>query len=360
MIILSIDTSCDETAVAITNGRRVLAHVEYTQIATHQPWGGVVPSLARRAHEERIDGVIEAVCKKFVQINKAKIGTKSEENFTQRAFKDIDYIAVTYGPGLAIALEVGITKAKELAQIYEKELIGINHMEGHLYSCFAQNREGNPGTEFKFPYLVLLVSGAHTELVRVDDHLHYTLLGETRDDAAGEALDKAARMLGFQYPGGPVIERLAALSLKEDIYKFPRPMRNSKDLDFSFSGLKTSLYNLLNKIGEEEKIKNLNSLSYSFQEAVVESILIKVEQAVKNTGINRLIVGGGVVANTYLRLRLRRLLKKHAGEVLFPPYKYLTADNAAMIGVAAHYRVLNGNIIRNEAELDRQPRLSLA
>ncbi|MBI2641350.1 tRNA (adenosine(37)-N6)-threonylcarbamoyltransferase complex transferase subunit TsaD, partial [Candidatus Roizmanbacteria bacterium] len=168
MLILSIETSADETACAITKGRRVLSNVIYSQILTHAKWGGIFPSLAKRAHEERIDWVVEEGQKKF-------------------SLKDIDYIAVTQGPGLAIALEVGIKKAKELAQKYNKKLIAVNHLEGHIYSSFAQNSKGNPKRELEFPYLALIVSGGHTEIVLFKDHITYEVLGETRDDAAGEA-----------------------------------------------------------------------------------------------------------------------------------------------------------------------------
>ena len=221
--ILAIDTSCDETSVAIVEGRRVLSHVEYSQIAMHVKWGGVVPSIARRAHEERIDWVVDQAVKKF-------------------EIKNIDCIAVTYGPGLAIALEVGIKKAKELTRKFKKKLIAVNHLEGHIYSSFVQNSRGNPIRDFRFPYLALVISGGHTEIVLWRDHLKYEVLGETLDDAAGEALDKAAKMLDLGYPGGPVIERLAKEVQNKDFYNFPRPMLKSKTLEFSFSGLKTAFF----------------------------------------------------------------------------------------------------------------------
>lgn len=360
-MIFSIDTSCDETSVAITDNHRVLGHLEYTQIQTHQQWGGVVPSLAKRAHEERIDEIILLVCKKTVQHNKPLFLSKTKNaSPIDTVFNKVDHIAVTYGPGLAIALEVGIRKAIGLAKKYNKSLIRVNHMEGHAYSCFTQNKNGNPTHIFNFPYLVLLVSGAHTELLVLEDHLKFRMLGETRDDAAGEALDKAARMLGFQYPGGPVLERLANLSDKKDHYHFHRPMWDSKDLDFSFSGLKTAIFNKLRTMDEEQKSAAVKELSYAFQEAIVESILHKVEMAVQQTGITRLAVGGGVIANKYLRTKLRQLMKKHHGEVFFPPEHYLTSDNAAMIGVAAYYKVKRGEIVEDLKDLDRVPRLSLA
>lgn len=350
-IILSIDTSCDETAVAVTQGRRVLSNVIYSQILLHKEWGGVVPSIAKRAHEERIDFVVESALKKFV-----KKGFTSIED----AMKHIDYVAVTQGPGLAIALEVGIRKAKELAKTYEKNLIAVNHMEGHLYSPFVQNSKGNPELEMKFPIIGLLVSGAHTELVLWKDHLSYELLGETVDDAAGEALDKAARLLlGVGYPGGGAIERLSKTVKNRDIFKFPRPMSQTKDLQFSFSGLKTALLYKVKGMSEQERNNNLADLTSSYQRAVVDSLLIKLERAMQQTKCNRVSAGGGVIANSLLRVEMRRLVKKYHGEVFFPHYKYLTSDNAAMIGVVAGYRALKEEFVKDFDALDRVPRLQL-
>lgn len=346
MKILSIDTSCDETSVAITDGRRVLANVIYSQILIHKKWGGVVPSLAKRAHEERIDLVVKEAIK--------KLGIKSYE----LGVKKIDLIAVTQGPGLAVALEVGIKKAKELGKKYNKKIISVNHMEGHIYSSFVQNNKGNPKREFEFPYLALLISGGHTEIVLFKDHLQYEVLGSTIDDAAGEALDKAAKMLGLGYPGGAVIERLAYEVDNKDFYKFPRPMLRSDNLNFSFSGLKTAFYYFL-KDKKNLGVFNVRELVSSFQEAVFDTIIFKTEKAIKQTGVNRLVVGGGVIANLYLRKRIRQLAKKHNGSVLFPPYKYLTGDNAAMIGVVAYYKAKKELFVENLDNLDRIPRMPL-
>lgn len=337
MYIVSIDTSADETAAAVTAGRRVLSNVIFSQVSTHTKWGGIYPALAKRAHEERIDWVVEKALKKF----------------------QVDFIAVTYGPGLAIALEVGIRKAKELAQKYEKKLIGVNHLEGHIYSSFVENSRGNPRRDFKFPYLALVLSGGHTEIVLFKNHLEYEILGSTRDDASGEALDKAAKMLGLGYPGGPVIERLSREAKNCDYYKFPRPMLKSQNLDFSFSGLKTSFYYFLNTLTEKEKTGKIRELASSFQEAVFETIVKKTEVAIKQTGINNIVVGGGVIANLYLRRLFLQLVEKHNGSILFPPYKYLTGDNAAMIGVVASYKAEKGVFVKNISKLDRVPRLSL-
>lgn len=232
-------------------------------------------------------------------------------------------------------------------------------MEGHLYSSFIQNKNGNPVRDFNFPMLGMLVSGGHTELVLWKDHLSYEIIGETIDDAAGEALDKAARMLGFEYPGGPVIERLSADVNNNDIYKFPRPMRMSNDLNFSYSGLKTAFLYCIKKMSEDEKNKNIKNLSSSFQEAVFNSLMNKTEQAVKKYKVNTVVAGGGVVINQRFRFFLRTLAKKYNINAIFPPYNYLTADNAAMIGVAAYYKAQAGIFAQEGVSLDRVPRLSL-
>ncbi len=342
MLILAIDTSCDETAVAITSGRQVLSHVEYTQIQIHTAWGGVVPSLAKRAHEERIDYVIEKALKK-----------------ARKQITDIDYIAVTYGPGLAIALEVGILKAQEIARKYNKPIIPVNHMEGHIYSSFVQNSKGNPNFEFAFPYIGVLVSGGHTELILWKDHLSYEIIGETVDDAAGEALDKAGKMLKLGYPGGPVLERLAEKAGNSDYYKFPRPMLRSQDLNFSFSGLKTAFLYCIKKMNEDEIVESMDNLSSSFQEAVFATLIKKLELAIKQYKIVRLVTGGGVVINKRFRYLIRHLVQKYDGTVLFPSFKYLTSDNASMIGVAAYYKLQKNIIVRSTDQLQRVPRLSL-
>ncbi|MGB2731350.1 MAG: tRNA (adenosine(37)-N6)-threonylcarbamoyltransferase complex transferase subunit TsaD, partial [Microgenomates group bacterium] len=343
-IILSIDTSCDETSVAVTEGRRVLSNVIYSQVVIHKQWGGVVPSLAKRAHQERIDFVIEEAL--------AKAKMKIEE---------IDAIAVTQGPGLAVALEVGILKAKELANQNGKKLIAVNHMEGHLYSPFVQNSKGNPKTEFQFPMLGFLVSGAHTEIVLWKNHLAYEVLGETLDDAAGEALDKGARLLlNIGYPGGGAIERLSAEVNNEDRYKFPRPMQKIDSLDYSFSGLKTALLYAVQKMTEEEKLQNIKYLTSSYQEAVFDSLLLKLRKAIEKTGCARVACGGGVIANQYLRKKLRALIRKYEGVLYFPPYSYLTSDNAAMIGVVAGFKAEKNMFVENINDLDRIPRLRLS
>jgi len=349
--IFSIDTSADETSAAVTQGRKILSYLNYTQIQSHKEWGGIVPSIAKRAHEERIDWVIEETLRKFQNT----VGTGLKPVPT----KYIDYIAVTYGPGLAVALEVGIRKAKELAKKYNKPIIPINHLEGHIYSSFVQNSKGNPKRDFEFPYVGLLVSGGHTELVLFENHGSFTFLGETLDDAAGEAIDKAARLMGLGYPGGPVMERLAHEVDNIDLYKFPRPLHASKKIEFSFSGLKTAFLYFTQKLTSEEKIKNIRELASSFQEAVTDSLTNKTELAIKITGVSHLIVGGGVSANKHLRSKLRTLVKKYNGSVHFPTYTYLTGDNAAMVGVAAFYNQKRAVTGDKRDLIERIPRLRL-
>ena len=340
MNILAIDTSCDETAVAVTSGRRILSNVIYSQILIHQKWGGVVPSLAKRAHEERIDEVINLAMKK-----------------SRLNWDSIDAIAVTQGPGLAIALGVGIQKAIALAKTYNKPLIGINHLEGHLYSVFAQNSKGNPKKTIVFPYLGMIISGGHTEFVLWKNHLKYEMLGATLDDAAGEALDKAGKLLGLGYPAGAVIERLSEQVKHSDDYHFPRPMLKSGDLQFSFSGLKTSFYYFLKTLSEEEKQMKVKELASAFQEAVFDTILAKAEKAIQQTGISNMVIGGGVSANKYLRKKFRALVKKYKGAVQFPTQPSLTGDNAAMIGIAAWKKGETKQFSTDE--LDRQPRMKI-
>lgn len=343
MKILAIDTSCDETAVAVTEGRRIFSNELFSQIQLHAEYGGVMPQIARRAHEEHIDAVVEKALKK------ARV-----------TMQDIDAVAVTYGPGLAIALGVGIDKAKELAHKHHKKLIALNHMEGHIYSCFAQNSQGNPSEHMVFPYIVLLASGSHTELVIFSDHCTYTVIGATVDDAVGEALDKAARLIvdDMVYPGGPLIEKLAEKG-DPNAYDFPRPMQHSKDLHFSYSGLKTSLRNVVEKMTAPERVAEMHNLAASFQMAAFDALLIKLEKACRHYGIWNVALGGGVSANALLRKKVRALVSKNRGAAHFPTSKKLYGDNAGMIGIAAHFHAEKGDFIEDFDALQRvaRPRL---
>ena len=395
MLTLAIDTSADETSVAITSGRRVLVSVVSSQITSHKIWGGINPGVARLAHQKRITPVVNRALKKLQGIKKDAVrGDQSSDTSAHYTTKDITAVVVTRGPGLSIALDVGITKAREIAQEWRIPLIPVNHMAGHLFSPFVQNSHGHPDTEVPERFLSLLISGGHTQIVKVvvsrqssvdskqsiadscqlsgvqsqkskvenqidqwgDSHT-FTILGETMDDAAGEALDKAAKMLGLGYPGGPVIERLAKEMANRDFYRFPRPMIGLPTLDMSFSGLKTHLVYFLR--GEKgiivDPVAQLREIASSFQEAVFDTVIRKLDKAIAQTGITTLAVGGGVIANKRLRHLLRQLMKKHGGTVIFPPYKYLCGDNAAMIGVAAH---LAGHMQTQVGDWMSEPRLS--
>jgi len=346
MKILAIDTSADETSVAVTADRKVLSSAISSQIDAHSKWGGIVPSIAKLAHAERIDSVCESA------LTKARLAN---------GIKEIDAVAVTIGPGLSVALEIGIEKAVEIARENNIPLYGVNHMEGHLYSPFVQNSKGKPDIDLGFPFLSLLVSGGHTMIVNVVENGKYEILGETQDDAAGEALDKAAKMLGLGYPGGEVIEKLSSDVNNIDKYKFPRPMIHDGTLNMSFSGLKTHFYYLLKgKKGEDiDMVQDLKYLASSFQEAVFDVLLKKLESAINRKNPKTLCIGGGVSANKYLRLKLRRLSKKYGINVYFPPYKYLCGDNGAMIGVAASMMIKRGIKPNNVDLIERIPRLSL-
>ncbi len=340
MKILSIDTSCDETSVAITEDNKILSNIISSQIAIHKEWGGVVPALAKKAHQENIDTVLKEAL---------EIAVAGQDPFL---LNEIDFIAVTQGPGLSVALEVGIKKAKELVTQFNKKLIAVNHLEGHIYSAFVGK------DNFKFPYLVLIVSGGHTSLVLFKDHLSYEVIGETQDDAAGEALDKAAKMLGLGYPGGALIEKLAKNG-DPNFHKFPRPMRASKDLNFSFAGLKTSLFYFLKTLSKEEIEKNINNICASYQEAVFDTLQIKLTKAINQTEIKNILLVGGVSANKTLRNKLSELVKKNNGEILFPAENALYGDNAAMIGIAAYYYALQNKFVKDIDSLDRIPRMEL-
>ncbi len=376
---MAIDTSCDETSAAVTDEALVLSNVISSQINIHQKYGGVFPALAKRAHEERIDLVVREA------LGGAKRNMQAGQNGLRLAscVLPLSAVAVTYGPGLAIALEVGIKKAKELlrgsdpvkGQTLSVPLIAINHLEGHIYSCLAQNLAGKPTREILFPALCLIVSGGHTELILMKNHGEYQLLGETLDDACGEALDKAAKILKLGYPGGPIIERLAESLPKNPKFAFQRnsakqaiqnskfalnqPLREKNNLNFSYSGLKTQFLYLTQKMSEKELGQNLAELASVFQQAAFEQLLRKTAKTIELYGPKTLVCGGGVMANQCLKRLLRKLAKENDLPVFFPPNKKLTTDNAAMIGVAAYFKYQRGEFVKNPEALDRQPRLSL-
>lgn len=342
MKILAIETSCDETAAAVTEGRRVISNVIFSQIDIHRQYGGVYPALAKRAHQEKIEPVIKRALRN-----------------ARTSIKEIDAVAVTFGPGLVIALEVGLKKAKELALQYRKPLVPVDHLEGHIYSCFAQNRNGKPLRDFKFPFLALITSGGHTSLVIVKNHLDYEIIGQTLDDALGEALDKAAKILGLGYPGGPIIEELAKKG-DPGFLDLPRPLRDRDDLAFSYSGLKTAFRYQVEAMSQVKVRRHLADLAASFQQAAFAHLLDRLKTAFAKKGLSFLTAGGGVTANARLRREIRKLAKQKKVTVYFPPDKKLYGDNAAMIGVAAHFKYQKGFFLKDNFDrLDRVGRTDL-
>ena len=336
MRILGIETSCDETGVAIYDEEKgLIANQLHTQIALHADYGGVVPELASRDHIRKLAPLLQAALQ--------------EAHLTA---KDIDGIAYTSGPGLVGALLVGSTVARSLAYAWNVPAIGVHHMEGHL---LAPMLEENPP---RFPFVALLVSGGHTQLVRVDGVGRYELLGESIDDAAGEAFDKTAKLLGLDYPGGAALARLA-LKGTPNRFAFPRPMTDRPGLDFSFSGLKTFAANTLHQVMQEEGELTEQSkadIAYAFQEAVVDTLAIKCKRALKQTGLKRLVIAGGVSANKQLRQTLADLMQQLGGEVFYPQPQFCT-DNGAMIAYAGFLRLKQGQ--QQDLAIEVRPRWAM-
>lgn len=325
IITLGIESSCDETSVSVVkNGREVLSNVIDTQIPIHEKYGGVVPEIASRNHIE----AITRVTKKALE----------EANLT---FDDIDAITPTYGPGLVGALLVGLSYAKALSFAIDKPLVGVNHIEGHIAANYITYKELEP------PFLCLIVSGGHTHLVHVKSYTDFEILGKTRDDAIGEAFDKVARVVGLGYPGGPKVDKLA----KEGTSNIQIPKTHFDNLDFSFSGIKTAVINL------NHKDPNINKadLCASFQKTVTEILIDNVKKAISQTGIKKVVLAGGVSANSYIREKFLEL-KNEEIEIYTPDIKLCT-DNAAMIASAGYYRYINGD--RSSLELNAIPNLKL-
>ncbi len=313
--ILGIESSCDETSISIVkNGCVDIATTVLTQMDTHAMYGGVVPEIASRMHTEGITLALEDL------INKSDI-----------SIEDVDAIAVTYAPGLLGSLLVGIEFAKVLSFVYNKPLIKVHHIAGHIFA-------NNLVKKIEYPTLALVVSGGHTEIVRMDDPYTFTVLGTTLDDAIGECYDKVARVLGLKYPGGPNVERYALNG--HDTYKLPIPMNNN-ELNMSFSGLKSAVINLVHNENQRGNEIRKEDLACSFQNIAINELIRKTELAIKNTGIRRLIVAGGVSANKYLRSELDKLCTKLDVDLSIPPMKYCT-DNATMIACAAYPLYLRG------------------
>ncbi|MBR1737269.1 MAG: tRNA (adenosine(37)-N6)-threonylcarbamoyltransferase complex transferase subunit TsaD [Firmicutes bacterium] len=318
MNILAIESSCDETSAAVVrDGREVLSNIISSQIDIHKRYGGVVPEIASRKHIEAIDPVNDEA------LEKAKMN-----------FDDIDAIAATYGPGLVGALLVGLSEAKALAFALDKPLIAVHHIEGHIAANYIQNKEWKP------PFICLVVSGGHTNIVKVTDYNKFEILGSTRDDAAGEAFDKVARAIGLPYPGGPNVQKMAEKG-NEDAIDFPRAMLD-EGYDFSFSGVKSAVLNYINKCNMTGVEYVKEDIAASFQKAVTEVLVKKTADACKKSGMKKVAVAGGVSANKYLREKLREECKRNGFEFNVPDI-VLCTDNAAMIGSAAFYEYENGN-----------------
>lgn len=375
MKILAIETSCDDTCAAVLNDDKILSNIISSQTDLHAKWGGVVPDIAKRAHIEKIEVVIaEAILRSQIsnfRFHKELKKEKIEEIIT-RGMKEIDIIGVTLGPGLAIALGVGVNKAKELALKYNKKLIAVNHIEGHIWANFLKNRNGKPERILKLPALALTVSGGHTKIILINQNdnflslndqflrqkLNYIIVGETLDDAAGEALDKSAKMLGLGYPGGPILERLAKNG-NINFLELPHPLADKKILDYSFSGLKTSFYYKIKDWPKEKIFHNINDLAATFQNAVFETLLRKYKLAIERHQPKMLLASGGVLANIEIRKRLRKLAKEVGLPIFMPTQKNLNTDNAAMTGIVTYQKAIRGEFVHEIESLDRDPRMKI-
>lgn len=329
--ILALETSCDETSVSvIENGQTILSNSVLSQIESHQRFGGVVPEVASRHHVENITVMIEEALQ-----------------LAHTSIEDVDAVAVTQGPGLIGALLVGVNAAKALAFANDKPLIPVHHIAGHIYANQLQSG-------LKFPLIALIVSGGHTELVYMENHLQFEVIGETRDDAVGEAYDKVARKIGLPYPGGPAIDRLAAQG--EDTYDFPRVWLEPDSYDFSFSGLKSAVINKLHQLEQKGEPIIPENVATSFQNSVVEVLVGKAMRACEAYGVKQLIVAGGVASNRGLRQALEVATAEKEIELAIPEPKLCT-DNAAMIGAAAHEIYLKG--IRGDMALNGQSSMDI-
>ena len=333
VLILAIESSCDETAAAVVkNGREVLSNVISSQIALHTLYGGVVPEIASRKHIEKINQVIEAA------LSEAKV-----------TLDDVDAIGVTYGPGLVGALLVGVAEAKAIAYAAKKPLIGVHHIEGHIAANFIEHKELEP------PFLCLVVSGGHTHLVCVKDYGEFEIIGRTRDDAAGEAFDKVARAIGLGYPGGPKIDKVSKEGNPEAIV-FPRAHVEDAPYDFSFSGVKSAVLNYLNGCQMKGQSWNQADVAASFQKAVTDVLVENAMHAVEEYGLKKFAIAGGVASNSALRSAMKQACEERNIEFYYPSPIFCT-DNAAMIGVAAYYEYLKGT--RHSWDLNAVPNLKL-
>lgn len=330
-IVLGIETSCDETGVALYSQQGLIADVLHSQVAMHAEYGGVVPELASRDHVRKLIPLVRQC------FNEAGISPS-----------ELSGVAYTAGPGLVGALFAGASVARSLAYGWQKPSIGVHHMEGHLLAPMLED------TPPSFPFIALLVSGGHTQLIEVASIGQYTLLGESLDDAAGEAFDKTAKLLDLGYPGGPALAACAQQG-NADRFSFPRPMTNRPGLDFSFSGLKT--FALTTSQQNNLDTQTRADIARAFEDAVVDTLLIKCRRALQQTGLNRLVVAGGVSANKHLRGALSKMCKENNATAYFPRAEFCT-DNGAMIAFAGYQRLLNGE--KDDLSIRVQPRWALA
>ncbi len=329
--ILGIETSCDETSAAIIRDEQVLSNVISSQMV-HLQFGGVVPELASRAHLRKIIPIVRE------SLSNAEI-----------ELKDVDALAVTCGPGLVGALLVGVNYAKALSAALEIPLIGVNHIEGHIYGNFLD------GATIPTPFICLVVSGGHTQIVLIEEHLKYRVLGQTRDDAVGEAFDKVAKLLDLPYPGGPEIDKRASNGDPE-YFKFPRAWLKKGEFDFSYSGLKTAVLNFIQEKGENEIAKNLDNVCASFQQAAIEVLVKKTVNAARTYQVRSIAIAGGVAANSLLRSWMKKEAAAFNLDVFYPPFQFCT-DNAAMIARAGYQHLLRGE--SDDLSLNAWPALRL-
>ena len=319
MKILGIESSCDETAAAVVeDGRRVLSNVIATSLEEHKLYGGVVPEIASRRHAESISGVV---------------GQALEDAGCTMA--DVDAIAVTYAPGLIGSLLVGVNFAKGLALSTGKPLVPVHHLRGHIASNYITS-------DIEPPFLCLVVSGGHSHIVAVKSYTDFEVIGKTRDDAAGEALDKAGRTMGLAYPGGVSIDKISSTG-NDSAFKFPHPRVSGSSYDYSFSGLKTAVINIVHNASQKGEQINTADLAASFQKTIVDCLLQNFESAAENLGYNKLVIAGGVSANSRLRSDAEKMCRRHGWQLFIPRLKYC-GDNAAMIGAQGYYELLAGNI----------------
>ncbi len=348
--ILAIDTSCDETSVAVTQGYTYKSNVIASQVQLHKNYGGVYPTVAKQAHHKNINPSISIALK--------RAGVKNS---------DIDAIAVTQGPGLAPALEIGIKKAKQLATDNHLPLIAINHIEGHVLSALIQPQKpiNYQSVKFikkiRFPVLGIVISGGHSEFIKINNFGNYEKIGQTIDDAAGECLDKVGRMLNLGYPAGSAIEKLAKKGNRNK-YEFPLPMTKVHNFNLSYSGLKTAAKNKIKQLKQQKVTMDTQFISdfcASFQEIVFEHITYKLNKILKQQNFHEVWLGGGVAANIRLRNKIRFTLKKHDLKLKTAYKKTLCQDNAVMIGITSYHHYFKKNFVKNIKQLERIPRWSI-